>query len=120
MLFKPYHIEQIRDGRKTATRREWSEDYNAPNVGSVIPATTKLFVPDNETDCYIRIVDHHRERLGDLTDADAQKEGDYETVAEFREGYRRVYGYGAWDPDKTVDVVEFEYVGRSRADADPQ
>lgn len=120
MLFKPYHIEQIRDGRKTVTRREWSEDYNAPNAGSVVPATTEMFVPDHEVDCYIRIVDHYREPLGELTDADAQKEGDYETVAEFREGYRRVYGYGAWDPDKTVDVVEFEYVGRSRADADEQ
>lgn len=47
-------------------------------------------------------------------DEDARKEGDYENMDEFREGYAKVYGEDAWDPEKVVAVVEFEHVGRER------
>jgi len=114
MLFKPYHIEMIRTGSKTATRREWDEDYNRPNIGSVQIASESMFVADEDADCYIRILDVYDQPLGEVSDEDAQKEGDYETVEEFREGYLEVYGEDAWDPEKPVAVVEFEYVGRER------
>lgn len=113
MLFKDYHIPMIRSGSKTVTRREWDANYPGPNVGSVIAATTELFVPNDEADCFIRITNRYRERLGDVTDADAKAEGDYETREEFIEGYEAVYGDGSWSPEKVVDVVEFEYIGRS-------
>ena len=116
MLFKEYHIPMIRSGSKTVTRREWSENYAGPNVGSVVAATTELFVSNEDADCWIRISDRYREALGELTDEDAQKEGDYETVDEFIEGYEDVYDEGSWDPCKVVDVVEFEYVGRQHPD----
>jgi len=111
-----YHIPQIRAGEKTVTRREWSENYAGPSVGTVVAATTELFVPDEDADCYIRITDRDRQPLGEMTDADARKEGDYEDLEAFRDGYERVYGEGAWDPEKVVDVVAFEYVGRERPD----
>lgn len=114
MLFKDYHIPQIRAGEKTVTRREWDEGYSGPNAGSVVAATTELFVSDEDADCYIRIEDVYEQPLGAMTDADAQREGDYANLAEFREGYERVYGDGAWDPEKVVTVVEFEYVGPTR------
>lgn len=114
MLFKEYHIPMIRSGSKTVTRREWADNYHGPNVGSVVAATTELFVSDAEADCFIRITDKYDQMLGEMTDADAQREGDYETLAEFREGYADVYGDDAWDPEKAVMVVEFEYVGRER------
>jgi len=114
MLFKSYHIPQIRAGEKTVTRREWSENYAGPSVGTVVAATTELFVPDEDADCYFRITERDRQPLGEMTDADARSEGDYEDLAAFREGYERVYGEGAWDPAKVIDVVAFEYVGRER------
>lgn len=112
MLFKPYHIPQIRSGSKTVTRREWDRRHAVP--GNVYIAATEMFISDDEADCYIRASDVYRQRLGQMTDADARAEGDYEDLADFREGYERVYGEGSWDPEKVVWVVEFEYVGRAR------
>jgi uncharacterized protein YhfF len=114
MLFKDRHIEQIRTGEKTVTRREWAENYHGPTVGSVVAAKTDLFTPNSDCDCFIRIVDKREERLGDITETSARREGDYDGVDEFREGYEAVYGDEAWDDEKTVMVVEFEYVGRER------
>jgi hypothetical protein len=111
MLFKDRHIEQIRTGEKTVTRREWAENYHGPTVGSVVAAKTDLFTPNSDCDCFIRIVDKREERLGDITEASARREGDYESVAEFREGYEDVYGPDAWGPEKVVTVVRFQYVG---------
>jgi len=113
MLFKPRHIPLIRDGEKTATRRDWDENYAGPNVGSVVAATTGLFVDDEEADCYIRITDRYQERLGEINQEDARKEGGY-TVQDFRDAWIDING--SWDPEQTVDVVEFEYVGRERPD----
>lgn len=117
MLFKDYHIPMIRSGSKTVTRREWSENYARPNEGSVQIASDEMFTSDEEADCYIRILDVYEQPLGEMTDEDAQKEGDYEDLEEFRDGYADVYGDDAWDPEKEVWVVEFEYVGRERPDA---
>lgn len=118
MLFKDYHISQIVDGEKTVTRREWDEHYHGPNVGSVVAATTELFVADDDVDHYIRITDRYKQKLGDMTDEDARAEGDYEDLDEFEDGYEQVYGDGEWNPEKVVDVVEFEYVGRTRPESD--
>lgn len=112
MLFKSYHIPQIRSGEKTVTRREW--DGRQAKPGNVYQATTEMFVPDEACDCYIRATDVYRERLGDMTNADASREGEYDDLDAFREGYEAVYGEGAWDDDKVVWVVAFEYVGRER------
>ena len=114
MLFKEYHIPMIRSGSKTVTRREWADNYTGPNVGTVVAATTSLFTSDEEADCYIRITDKYEQPLSEVSDADAQAEGDYADLNEFREGYEDVYGEDAWKPWKVVTVVEFEYVGRSR------
>lgn len=114
MLFKPYHIPMIRSGSKTVTRREWAENYSRPNEGSVQIASDEMFKSDEEADCYIRILDVYDQALGEMSDEDAQMEGDYESLEEFKEGYAKVYGDDAWDPEKEVAVVEFEYVGRER------
>lgn len=122
MLFKPRHIELIREGEKTETRREWSEDYHPPRIGKVVIAQyarddlegSPIFMSDDEADCYIRILDIYQQALGMMSDVNAQREGDYQDVDDFREGYESVYGDGAWDPAKVVHVVRFEYVGRER------
>jgi uncharacterized protein YhfF len=116
MLFKEYHIPMIRNGSKTITRREWADNYPGPNVGTVVAAKTDLLKPDDECDCFIRIIEKRQEPLGEITEASARREGDYAGVAEFREGYEEVYGEGAWNPEKVVDVIRFEYVGEQRPD----
>lgn len=122
MLFKDYHIPMIRSGSKTVTRREWAENYHGPNVGTVVAAKTEMLKPDDECDCFIRITGKRDEYLGEITPASAQREGDYDGVEDFRDGYEEVYGEEAWDDWKEVTVVEFEYVGRSRPgdDSDQQ
>jgi len=80
----------------------------------VIAATTELFTPDEEADCFIRVTDRYRQPLGQMTDEDAQAEGDYADLYDFKDAYEDVYGEGSFDPYKTVDVVEFEYAGRER------
>lgn len=114
MLFKDYHIPMIRSGSKTVTRREWDDDYTGPNVGTVVAAKTDLLKPDDKCDCFIRITGKREEYLGEITDYSASREGDYDGIEDFREGYEEVYGEGSWDNDKQVTVVEFEYVGEQR------
>lgn len=118
MLFKERHIPLIRSGEKTATRREWADGYARPTIGSVQMAVTELFTPDEECDCYIRIVDVFEQPLGAMTFLDARREGDYPSVDEFREAYVEIYG--DWDPERVVDVVHFRYVGRKRPAAEVQ
>lgn len=114
MLFKSHHLPMIRSGSKTVTRREWADTYSGPNVGTVVAAKTELLKPDAECDCFIRITGKRAEPLGEITPESARREGDYEGIEDFRDGYEDVYGEGAWEPEKVVDVVEFEYVGRER------
>lgn len=114
MLFKDYHIPMIRSNSKWATRREWDDNYAGPSVGTVVAATTELFVSDEEADCYIQIIDRYEQPLGEMTDENVRAEGDYDDLEEFQAGYEKVYGEGSWDPEKVVEVVEFEYVGRER------
>lgn len=113
MLFKPYHIPMIRDGEKTVTRRVWAENYNRPRAGTVHMASTEMFLPRDECDCFIRVGEIYKEALGEMSDEDAQMEGDYDDVDEFVDGWERVNGSGTWDPEQVVDVVPIEYVGRT-------
>lgn len=115
MLFKPRHIPLIREGRKTATRRDWAENYNRPIEGSVHIAATEMFTSEDEADCYIRIERVYQEPLGAMTEDDARKEGGY-TLADFREAWREING--DYDPEQVVDVIEFEYIGRKRPDTE--
>jgi len=115
MLFQPEHIEAIRAGDKTETRRDWAEGYHRPEAGDIRMATTQMFQSDDECDCYIRVTDHYREPLGELNAAAADAEGGY-TVAEFEELWAEMHG--SWEPEMTADVIEFEYIGRSRPGGD--
>ncbi|PSP88627.1 ASCH domain-containing protein [Halobacteriales archaeon QS_4_69_34] len=113
LLFQPKHIESIRAGEKTATRRDWAEGHNRPAVGSIQMAVRELFTSDAACDCYIEIEAVYRQSLGAMDEADARAEGGY-TLAEFRDAWQEINGDGAWDENLVVDVVEFRYVGRSR------
>lgn len=115
MMFSQSHLDQIRTGEKTQTRRLWSENYTArPSAGDIRMATPRSLGPivsHDECDCYIRITRVSRERLGQMTEGDAFDEGGY-TLAEFEALWADMHG--EWEPARVVDVVEFEYVGQER------
>lgn len=110
ILFQPEHIDAIRAGAKTETRRTWDPEYPRPTPGSIRGAVTELFVERDTIDCWLRIEGVHQEPLGALDAAAADAEGGY-TVAEFRNVWRDLHS--AWHPEQIVDVVGFEYVGRA-------
>lgn len=127
MLFMDKHIPLIRSGEKTVTRRIWKDRKARPRPGGVYMAAAPMMVPDDydhnspmllrkaDCDCFIQIDDDYqredaREPLGTITDVEAQREGDYETVEEFRESWIELHG--EWDPTVVVDRVPFDYYGR--------
>lgn len=120
MMFHQDHIEKIRTGEKTQTRRTWSENYNArPSAGDIrmaTPAKLGPIVSHEEADCYIRVTRADREPLGAMTEADAEAEGGY-TLKEFKYLWEGLHGQGSWEDGRVVDVIEFEYVGEERPDA---
>lgn len=105
MLFKPEHIEMIRRGEKTATRRDWKR--LMVKIGGVYSAKTRLFQPNSECDVFVRVVKLYRQPLGEMTEEDALKEGGY-TIEEFIRVWKDINGW--WDPYHVVWVVEFEKV----------
>jgi len=108
LLFTEEHIEKIRAGEKTETRRDWAPQHNPPNPGSYHIAATEMFVSREEADCIIRIKGVRREPLGEMGEDAARAEG-CESLAEFRDVWREING--EWTPEMEVTVVEFEHVG---------
>lgn len=113
MLFKPEHIEQIRAGEKTVTRRDW--EGRQVREGGVYIASDEMFTSHDEADCYIRVTDVREEPLGAITPAQAEREGGY-TIDKFEAIWREINGW--WDEAKQITVVEFEYVGWCHPDED--
>lgn len=103
MLFTSEHIKQIINGEKTQTRRLW--DKKQVKVGNSYRACESLFTPREESPAYILVKDVYEEPLGDLTEKNAQKEGEY-TVQEFKELWINMHGQ--WNEDKLVWVVDFD------------
>jgi hypothetical protein len=73
--------------------------------GGVYRLKIKLFesLPDR-----IMVDRLYRQRLGDMTAVDAEREG-YPDLQGFREEWEAIYG--DWDPERVVWVVEFCYLG---------
>lgn len=73
MLFKPYHMELIKEGIKTQTRRLWKKQ--RCKVGSIHLAKIKLFT--KEYFAKIEILNVRKEHLLSISEADANAEGGY-------------------------------------------
>jgi len=103
MLFPPEHVEMIKKGLKTQSRRKWIRRMVKRDV--IYKVKTQLL--SNSYHCKIRVLDVRLERLGDMTDLDAMKTGGC-TLEE----YKRVWSAknGEWDPDLLVHVVDFQLV----------
>jgi len=120
MLFKEHLAEQILNGTKTQTRRDWrrktgpdrGKPYCRIKPGSVHQVRTSFFSPPV---CHILITDVRRERLGDIGEEDVWREG-VGSMHEFACTWIDING--SWDPDAEVYVVDFARVDTRELTAD--
>ena len=56
---------------------------------------------------HILITRKFRQKLGDISQADAQAEG-YKNLEEFKKAWTEIYG--PWNPQKVVTVYEFKKI----------
>lgn len=102
MFFSRKHLRLTIEGKKTATRRTSGRHH----VGHTEAIRCWIF---EKGLARIRILRKYRQRLGDMTEEDARKEGGY-TLAEFPAAWREIYGHESWDPAKEVWVYEYKLV----------
>ena len=105
LLFKEYHVDLIIQGIKTATRRNHKYRRRPGRVIRLKKSYTLWW------DTWIVIDKAYRQKLGDMTEEDAQKEGGY-TLAEFKKVWESING--KWDPDEEVWVYEFHTIPKPK------
>jgi hypothetical protein len=98
LLWKKQYIPLILTGAKTATRRR-----RKPPVkeGGSYHIRTGFF---EHLDDRFRVDRLYQQRLGDMTEDDASREGS-PTLRDYARDWIALYG--AWNPDDLVWVVEF-------------
>ena len=111
MLFQdtPFHphITQILCGDKTETRRlssRWQMKVGGTYL--VHDAANGLFQRKKEAFCRIVCLSRHEERLGDISEESASREGLY-SRKEFLDAWKKIHR-GSVDPKQIVKVYRFE------------
>lgn len=87
LLFKPEHVAPILAGTKTQTRRIWSRC--RVRVGAAHQCYTRPPMSGGKPFCRVRIEAVHRERLGDISLANAWREG-YPNVDAYIDAFCRI------------------------------
>ncbi len=103
MLFKKIHKEMILNGTKTTTRRIWKRPM--VKVGGIYKCKSKMF--DKKCFANIKVTKLYRQKLRDMNDEDAKKEG-YNNVIDFQDIWIKINR--EWYPFLEVFVIEFEVV----------
>lgn len=107
MLFKPEHVDMIKMGEKTATRRDWKRWQ--VKEGGIYPVQTKMFQPKTDCEAFIKVTKRYKEKFKNMELEDVLKEG-YSSMEHFKDIWKRINGEYP-DPEQQIYVVEFEYVG---------
>lgn len=105
MLFRPNHIDLIKQGIKTETRRAWKGKPKV-KVGRYYSIMRDYRHKHNPDDGYILIAKLWQQRLGDMTEQEAQAEGGY-NLAEYKQIWIGING--SWNDVQIVWVVDFEF-----------
>jgi hypothetical protein len=101
ILFKPEHVEPILAGRKTQTRRLWKK--RRAKAGAIHQARTQLY---GEPFAHLLIEAVRTERLGDMMQVDAVREG-YDSTEDYLLAWERINGAKIFDMDTVVWVMDF-------------
>ena len=108
-LFKRSLIPLILSGQKTQTRRAHKRRW-------IIGHTYKIKDPYLSKGIgTIKITRSFKQRLGDISEQDAQKEG-FKDRTEFMQAWIKI-NKGAWNPDTIVTVYEFILVEKDNEKA---
>ena len=99
MMFNKELLDLVLSGRKTQTRRLHRR---ALKEGRVYALKRSWF---KSTGDYVKITGVTRQRLRDVTEEDAWKEG-FKSLEEFRAAWIEING--SWEPDTEVVVYDFE------------
>lgn len=98
ILFQQEHILPILDGTKTQTRRIWKRP--RAKVGSIHLAKTKML--SKEYFARLEILAVGQERLGDITDEDANAEG-YRSALAYLFAFQKI---NKWPDGKMVEMCD--------------
>lgn len=104
-LFKRDLLEKVMEGRKTQTRRTHKQQWH---VGRTYGIRSTRF---EKSRARITIIRRYSQRLGDVTEEEARKEG-FRSLEEFKREWARIYG--PWNPDQQVTAYEFHLVSTAR------
>ena len=107
LIFTERNIELILQGKKTQTRRIWKRI--KVKKGGIYKIRRHIFSKKHYG--LIQVTNIRKEKLGDITEEDAKKEG-CSSVAEFKKVWKEIYG--KWNPEQEVYVIEFKLLDRKR------
>ena len=96
----------ILEGRKTQTRRIHKREWK---IGRTYSIRDRRF---DKAKGHITITRKFKERLGDISPEDVQKEG-YDILEEFQRAWEEINGPGTWKPDMVVTVYEFQVCSKT-------
>ena len=99
MMFKRELLDLVISGKKTQTRRLHKRVLKEGRIYALKRSWIK------STGDYIKITKVARQRLGEVTEEEAEKEG-FNSLEEFRNAWVRING--SWDPDMEVVVYDFK------------
>ena len=100
-IFKRRHLRKILDGTKTQTRR--IHKYTL-QIGKTYAVRDRWF---SKAQGHILITRKFRQRLGDISPEDLQKEG-FSSLTEFKKEWKKIFGPDSWNPDQIVTCYEFK------------
>jgi len=101
LIVKREHLELIRHGTKTQTRRLHKHPLRAGERTILKKTFYETWTPE----IIIEIIDAYEQQLRDMTEHDARREG-FKSLQEFKAMWPR-YTRMAWRPNMVVMVYEF-------------
>jgi hypothetical protein len=108
MNFRPELAKQVRMGKKTQTRQPVkatdTDQFGITKCRYVTGRSYSIQAGRKSGYGRLTVLDVRRDRLGDITLADARREG-FKTTDEFKDHWADMYG--SFDPDTEVWVISF-------------